>query len=299
MDNRYERVWTGSRESGQRYLDKNEVQRCYVVVSSEPDDCDLIGVARDDHIPVGRTPTRVNVDVRNKEYSDGTREVRIERVNESRNPAEIRKQTGLLVSFWGELYVAYLFQKSGYISTRFEEVSLTAEQLLDLPERTYAVHVELKPETLDLKRTAPTADARAGQPEYECDVRLVEVGSGRASRAATGQAKDPAGFRDMAERVVFTLTERLEVPPRAKVAVLDLEELGAETIKNECGRLAARMLSTSLINVGKFDVIERQQLDRLLQERDLTAAQIAASPRELGKVLGLDYVVLGSVAKVR
>ncbi len=54
-----------------------------------------------------------------------------------------------------------------------------------------------------------------------------------------------------------------------------------------------------MINTGKFDVIERQQLDKLLEERDLTAAQIAASPSKMGKILGLDYVVLGSVAKVR
>ena len=103
----------------------------------------------------------------------------------------------------------------------------------------------------------------------------------------------------MAQRIVFELTERLEIAAHAKVAVLDLEEIGPETTAAQHGVLVARMISTALINTGKFDVIERQQLDRLLAERDLTAAQIAASPGEMGKVLGLDYVVLGSVAKVR
>ncbi|MFH0982554.1 MAG: CsgG/HfaB family protein [Planctomycetota bacterium] len=299
FDGRRERPWTGPREPGKRYLDRNEVQRCYIVITSDPDDCDLIGVARDTHLPVGRTPARLNIDVRHKTYSDGSRDVHIERVNESRKLLQIQKETGLLVSSWREVIVAYLFEKSGYINKRFEEVCLSAAELLDLPERTYTVRVTLEPETLDLKRTLPAADPRAGRPEYECDVRLVEVGSGRANRAATGQARAPADFRSMADRIVFTLTERLEIPPQAKVAVLDLEELGDETVSGQCGRLVSRMLSTSLINTGKFEVIERQQLDKLMQERDLTTAQIAASPGELGKVLGLDYVVLGSVAKVR
>ncbi len=296
--NRYERVWTGSREEGGRYLDKNEVERCYVVVTSEPDDCDLIGVAQDQHIPVGRTPTRISVDVRNKEYSDGTSVVRLERVNETRKLKDIREKTGLIVFGWRELRIAYLFSKPGYVNKRFEEVTLSAEQLLHWPEHTYRVHAELESETLELKRRAPSS-AGLGQGDFECDVRLVEVRSGRASRATTGQAENPAGFRDMAERVVFKLTERLEVPVGAKVAVLDLEEIGAKTVEGQYGRLVARMISTSLINIGKFDVIERQQLDKLLEERDLTAAQIAAAPSETGKILGLDYVVLGSVAKVR
>ena len=296
---RYERVYTGPREPGGRYLDKNEVRRCYVVITSEPDDCDLIGVARDTRRPVGRTPTRINIDIRTKEYSDGTRALSIERVNESRNLTEITKQTGIIVSGWRELYLAYLFEKPGYINKRFEEVCLSAGQLLDLPARIYAIHVELEPETLALKRSAPTANAHGGPAQFECDVRLVEVGSGRATRAATGQAGDESDFRAMAERMVFTLTERLEVAARSKVAILDLEDVGRETEAGQCGRLAARMISTSFVNTGKFDVIERQQLDKLLAERDLTAAQIAAAPGEMGKVLGLDYVVLGSIAKVR
>lgn len=298
-DSRYEKVWTGPREPGKRYLDKNEVLRCFIVVTSDPDGCDLEGVARDRHIPLGRTPARYIVDVRVKEYSDHTRDVQVERINESRNRPKIEKQTGILFSDWHVMHLSYLFTKVGYVNKRFEEERLSAEGLVSLPDSTFKIHATLDPETLELKPHAPTTAVPAGRATYEVDVRLVEVQSGRANSATTGQAGDVADFRAMADGIVFELTERLNVPERAKVAVLDLEAIGQKTSAGQYGMLIARMLSTSLINTGKFDVVERQQLDKLLKEQDLTAAEIAASPGEMGKILGLDYVVLGSVAKVR
>ena len=298
IDRDFESVHTGPREPGKRYLDKEEVHRCYIVVTSEPDDCDLIGVVRDRQQPVGRTPLRITVDVREKQWSNGRREVRIERVNELRRSRDIRKSSGAELEGSRYLLLAYLFQKKGYINKRFEETKVSGADLLNQPDRTLTIHVALDQETLAIRRTVP--DSEVGRRvAFEVDVRLVEVGTGRADRATTGRAKDPTGFRDMAERIVFQLTKRLKVSPDAKVAVLDLEEIGEETVKGQYGRLIARMISTSLINTGKFDVVERHQLDRLLEERDLTAAQIAASPGEMGKILGLNYVVLGSAAKVR
>ena len=298
VDRDSESVHTGPREPGVRYLDKDEVHRCYIVITSEPDDCDLIGVVRKRQQPVGRTPLRIIVDVREKEWSSGRREVRIERVNELRRSREIHKSSGAELEGSRYLRLAYLFQKEGYINKRLEETRVSGADLLDQPDRTLTIHVALDQEVLALRRSVP--DTEAGRRvAFEVDVRLVEVGTGRANRATTGRAKDPTGFRDMAERIVFQLTKRLEVPSKAKVAVLDLEEIGEETVQGQYGRLIARMISTNLINTGKFDVVERQQLNRLLEERDLTASQIAASPGEMGKILGLDYVVLGSAAKVR
>lgn len=64
-------------------------------------------------------------------------------------------------------------------------------------------------------------------------------------------------------------------------------------------RAAADNLATELVKSGRFRVIERQQLDRVLDEQDLgdvgridptTAARI-------GKVLGVQLIVIGSVSE--
>lgn len=297
---RFEKVHTGPMEEGKRYLIANDVVRCHVVITSEPDGCLLAGVPRDKRAELGRTPQRVSVDVRVKRYSDDTADYQIERVNESRNIGKVFRDTGIDLSGhgWRGVQIAYLFEKEGFVTRRFEDVVLSAEALATLPDRVFRVHAALDSESLALKPEM-VPELQSDRANYECDVRLVEVSSGRAIRATTGRAENVAGFREMADRVVYKITLNLDAAPRAKVAVFDFEEIGDATVAGEYGRLAARMVATSLIRNGNYEVIERQQLQKLLQERNLTDAQVAEAPEHAGKVLGLDFVVLGSIAKVR
>ena len=60
------------------------------------------------------------------------------------------------------------------------------------------------------------------------------------------------------------------------------------------------MLITSLINSNRFKVIERAQLDKVLQEQALsqTGALETETAVVVGKIMGLDAVVVGSVSKL-
>ncbi|HEX2951765.1 MAG TPA: FlgO family outer membrane protein [Armatimonadota bacterium] len=59
------------------------------------------------------------------------------------------------------------------------------------------------------------------------------------------------------------------------------------------------MLVTALVNAGNFEVIERAQLEKILQEHGLdTQGEIdPATAAKAGKILGVDYILGGSVTQ--
>ena len=63
------------------------------------------------------------------------------------------------------------------------------------------------------------------------------------------------------------------------------------------GRAAADELATQLVQTGKFTVIERAQLDAILQEQNLGAsgAVTSATAAKVGKLLGVQLLLTGSI----
>jgi len=93
---------------------------------------------------------------------------------------------------------------------------------------------------------------------------------------------------------------------KMRVAVLDLDwspptgtvQSGASMISApNAGRYVADSLSARLLEIGCYDVLERSRLAQLLAEKSLTQAEIVRQGRykEIGQVLGVDYVVAGTV----
>ena len=76
------------------------------------------------------------------------------------------------------------------------------------------------------------------------------------------------------------------------------KEKAKESVEN-LGALAADQATTLLVNTYRFDVIERAQLDQLLNEQGLEGI---VDPNELakpGKVSGVDYLVIGKITNYR
>ena len=84
---------------------------------------------------------------------------------------------------------------------------------------------------------------------------------------------------------------------REYIAVIDFEGIG---ISNDEARVLTQRLTSELINIGVFQVLERSEMKRLLDEQkfqysgcvDLNCAV------ELGKMLGAKYMVVGTISKV-
>jgi curli biogenesis system outer membrane secretion channel CsgG len=92
-------------------------------------------------------------------------------------------------------------------------------------------------------------------------------------------------------------------PSRPQIAVLDFEY---GTVDNwwgqyDIGKGIADQLVDALVNDGTFRVIERKKLNAILGEQDFAASgradPSAQTMAKIGKVLGVKYILVGSITK--
>jgi curli biogenesis system outer membrane secretion channel CsgG len=91
---------------------------------------------------------------------------------------------------------------------------------------------------------------------------------------------------------------------RTKVAVMDFDYGTISTQwwgDADIGRGVADQIVDALVNDGTFGVIERRKIDTVLAEQDFArsdrAAPKAALLSTLGKVLGIKYIIAGSITR--
>lgn len=83
---------------------------------------------------------------------------------------------------------------------------------------------------------------------------------------------------------------------KTKVAVLDFQQQGAFA-NQDVGKIVAEWFTTSLVETGRFEVIERRLMQQILQEQKMGSSGLLdpASASRLGKLLGVKTVVTGTV----
>ena len=84
---------------------------------------------------------------------------------------------------------------------------------------------------------------------------------------------------------------------RTRIAVVDLESEGEKAKSEELGKIAAQWLATAFVNQGRFEVVERQALQEVIEEQQLglTGVIDVNTAAQLGRVLGATYIVTGAV----
>jgi len=96
-------------------------------------------------------------------------------------------------------------------------------------------------------------------------------------------------------------TERVKsdyTGPKRRIGVVDFENKSAYG-KARLGTAASDILVTELAKTGKFVVVERDKLDKIMEEQKLQATGIIDSRTvvEVGKILGLNAIVTGAVSQ--
>ena len=97
-----------------------------------------------------------------------------------------------------------------------------------------------------------------------------------------------------------------EGPQKKRVAVFDFDNAAvqggitfpfAETNAPNLGKAAADLLITKLVQDGNLSVLERNAIDKLLAEQDFsnTNRTDPATAAKLGRVLGVDTIILGTI----
>ncbi|MCE5194351.1 MAG: CsgG/HfaB family protein [Nitrospiraceae bacterium] len=109
-------------------------------------------------------------------------------------------------------------------------------------------------------------------------------------------------FLVIALALSFAITTTSEAAKK-KVAVLDFE-YGTITDRWwpgswNIGKGIADMMVTQLVKDGTYSVIERKKLDAIISEQKLGASGLvdASTAAQIGKILGVQYVIIGSITQ--
>ncbi|MEJ2053041.1 MAG: FlgO family outer membrane protein [Calditrichaceae bacterium] len=95
----------------------------------------------------------------------------------------------------------------------------------------------------------------------------------------------------LTDKIVISLAQT----QKSKIAVIEFSNLEGKITK--FGRYLAEELITRLYLTNRFQVIERQLLNKVIQEYELNLSGLVdvSSAQELGRILGVDAIASGSV----
>jgi curli biogenesis system outer membrane secretion channel CsgG len=94
------------------------------------------------------------------------------------------------------------------------------------------------------------------------------------------------------------VSPQVAINPRADFS--KIKRVAVLSFKGNKGEVASDMLSQALLRYGA-DVIERQRLDDILKEQNLTERNLLdpETTKKIGKLLGVDAIFLGSVIDLK
>jgi len=88
---------------------------------------------------------------------------------------------------------------------------------------------------------------------------------------------------------------------KTKIAILDFQLQGEGFETKDMGIIVAEWFITALVKAGRFDVIERGLIQKLLEEQKLSMSGIVDenTATKIGKFLGVKTIISGSVMKLQ
>ncbi len=88
---------------------------------------------------------------------------------------------------------------------------------------------------------------------------------------------------------------------KTKIAVLDFQLQGENFDNKDMGTIVAEWFITAMVREGRFDVVERRMLEKILGEQKLAMSGVvdATSATQVGKLLGVKVIISGSVMRLR
>lgn len=112
-----------------------------------------------------------------------------------------------------------------------------------------------------------------------------------------GEAFAASGLEEGVSRLANQISKGVQEKQSKKIAVIDFSDLNGNV--TALGQFLAEELTTQLFIVapGKFEVVERRQLQKLAEELALGQAGFIEekSIKKMGQILGVDAIVTGSL----
>ena len=120
-----------------------------------------------------------------------------------------------------------------------------------------------------------------------------------------------SGTKDTASKDKLTENVGRYSPPPSSVSDEDKPKVGVPSFviqqvpgqfggnKQELGQIAADQMTTLLVESGRFNVVERAQMEQLLKEQDMEGIVRPDQMAKAGQALGTDYLLIGRVTNFR
>ena len=116
---------------------------------------------------------------------------------------------------------------------------------------------------------------------------------------ASGQSSfGQSGLDQRVSELSQQIANKMSAKQKTTIAVVEFTDLQGNV--TDFGRFLAEELVTRLGDLEKFKVIERQLLTKIIAEQKLSLTGVVdpASAKQLGKILGVDAIVSGSVTNL-
>jgi TolB-like protein len=97
-----------------------------------------------------------------------------------------------------------------------------------------------------------------------------------------------------------TLTTVIPDSQKIRLAVIEFKEVDSISQTNNLGTMVSEIFTTEVVNSDAFKIVEREQLQKILQEHTIVQIGIVdtTQAQKLGKMLGADAIITGSVMKI-
>lgn len=83
-----------------------------------------------------------------------------------------------------------------------------------------------------------------------------------------------------------------------KIAILQFESLSTDAKEGSKGKIVSEFMTSATVNVGAFDVVEREAVVKILDEMEYgqSGRNVSSVAQKIGQLSGAKYVLTGSVA---
>ena len=185
---------------------------------------------------------------------------------------------------------AKLYLKMDNIGKAEEEALLALESEPNNPEPSYW-----------LARNIYSRQGRWEEMEQMC-VRSLSISNKYADEIERlrgkywqSKAKRAGNFDESIRDLITQIVNSITKGGKTKIAVIEFSDLEGRV--NKFGKYLAEELITRLFMTGRFEVIERQLLEKVLSEQKLSLTGLIdpGSAMEIGKLLGVDAIVSGTI----
>ena len=126
------------------------------------------------------------------------------------------------------------------------------------------------------------------------------VGLGLCAPAFSADNEVETKINELAGKMIGTYSKLPKKEKVSRIAVVSFTNIGSMSEQKKMGQIVAELLQANFTKGKAFEVVERERLDKILQEMKLSAVGLTepGNAEKFGKLMDAQAIITGSVADV-